>query len=176
MRPQAGAFGQQASVTLTEYSIWGAAAPGSATSEGTDVILGTKFRTDRSGEIRGIRWYRDTSTPGPASVALFQGTTNLSGTTTVSGQTASGWQRMNFATAVNISSSTIYIAAMLLNASGWNYRATTSYFTSATINGPLEAVANATSVNGVYIYSSTMTVPNQTFSSSCYFVDVIFAA
>lgn len=165
----------------TEYSIWGTSTVGTATAEGpgnASVVLGTKFRASVNGSVVGIRWQRVTNNNGVGDVALFQGTTNISGTRTVSGETASGWQRMDFASPISITSNTIYIAAAryILNLSQIIniYYSSSNYFTSAYINTPLEAVATATSVNGVYSYSSTMVAPSSTWQGSSYFIDLVF--
>lgn len=170
-----GVFNQQTAASLTEYTFWGTSAVGTAeTGDVATVVLGTKFYTDRNGVIRGIRWQRQSGTNGVTHVALFQGTTNLSGTTTVSGQTTSGWQRQDFSSPVSITSGTLYIAAALYSNGG--YYATNYFFTSALTVGPITAVATSESDNGLYVYSSTMVVPNSVFESACYYIDPVFAA
>ena len=47
-------------------------------------------------------------------------------------------------------------------------------FNAAVDNPPLHAVANASSANGLYAYSSTSTFPTSSFSASNYWVDVLF--
>lgn len=177
-RPISGVHGQQIPAGGTEYSIWGTSTIGTNLSVGEDpVIVGTKFRASSNGYIVGIRWQNVTGKSPAGDVALWQGTTNVSGTRTVTGQTSDGWQRMDFASPVAITASTIYIAAVRhTNAVNSNpYRATSNYFTSAGYtNGPLEAVATSVSPNGVYRYSATMAVPNSTYQDECYFIDVIY--
>lgn len=181
MRISGGVINQQTISTggITEYSLWGSTAAGTISKDDGKVVLGTKFRTNTSGNIVGIRWQRANGSPGVTAVALWQGTTNLSGTQTVSGQTTSGWQRMDFASPVAISASTIYTAAALYYSAAPNednYYATGSFFNSALTVGPIEAVATSVSSNGVYNYSTTMVVPTSTYQSACYYIDVVFAA
>lgn len=170
-----GVFNQQTAASLTEYTFWGTSAVGTAeTGDTADVVLGTKFYTDRNGVIRGIRWQRQSGTNGVTHVALFQGTTNLSGTTTVSGQTTSGWQRQDFSSPVSITSGTLYIAAALY--SGGRYYATEALFGATLTVGPLTGIATSDSINGLYVYSSTMVVPNSVYAGTCYYIDPVFAA
>lgn len=184
-----GAVNQQTvSGTLTEYSIWGTAAEGTleADQDGS-VVLGTKFRTNTAGVIRGIRFQAESGlnnfgTPfgGVTTVALYQGTTQLGSATGTALITPNGWHRRDFATPISVSASTIYTACALYNATAntsGGYRATGSFFASAGLtNGPLEAVANSVSSNGVFVYSTTMANPTNTYQSGCYFIDVVFAA
>lgn len=178
MRTVSGIFSQQpASAPPQEYSIWSSSAFGSVDQFdelAQGIIIGTKFRSTSAGYIVGIRWQRNSAHAGAASVALFQGSTNVSGTKTVSGQTASGWQRMDFDSPVAISATTIYTAAAHFGVARAGYYATSNLFASAVNNAPLEAVANSVSVNGVYNYGSSMAAPTSTFNSSCYFIDLFF--
>ena len=56
-----------------------------------------------------------------------------------------------------------------------HYSLTASGFSSAVTNGPLQALANGTSANGVYAYGSSSTFPTTTYQASNYWVDVLFA-
>lgn len=163
-----------------EYSIWGTATEGTAAVDGspgvTSIVVGTKFRADSAGSIVGIRWQRSSVGQPALEVALFSGTTNISGTRTITGQTASGWQRMDFASPVAIAANTIYTAATRYNITSTTdivYYSASAYFATARINGPLEAVANSVSSNGIYLYSTTMAAPTEAFNES-YFIDVVF--
>lgn len=178
-RPLAGVHNQQVPAAGgTEYSIWGSSTLGTASPDSEiSIVLGTKFRASSNGYIVGIRWQNISGWAQVGDVALFSGTTNISGTRTVTGQTASGWQRMDFASPVAITASTIYMAAARYTNANFSYRATDSYFASAGVtNGPLEAVANSVSTNGMYIYNGTMVAPNSTWQSSCYFIDVVYTS
>ena len=69
---------------------------------------------------------------------------------------------------------TTYIASYF--APSGHYSATGGGFSGATVeNGPLHAVPNSTSANGVYAYSGTSTFPGNTYGASNYWVDVMYA-
>jgi hypothetical protein len=57
-----------------------------------------------------------------------------------------------------------------------HYSTTGAAFASSALdNPPLHALANGTSANGVYAYSTTSVFPSSTFNSTNYWVDVLFA-
>lgn len=179
-RPLPGLYNQQASSSGTEYSIWGTGVLGSQVEDPVGwECLGTKFRASSNGYIVGIRWQNISATWNAADVALFQGSTNVSGTRTVSGTTSSGWQRMNFASPVAITASTVYTAVARIGSGAGSCRfyISNNYFTSAGVtNGPLEAVATSVSSNGVYNENTTMTQPTLNYLDSSYFIDVVYTA
>ena len=55
-----------------------------------------------------------------------------------------------------------------------HYSYTAAGLASAIDNPPLHAVANGTSVDGLYYYSSTSTFPTSTYNANNYWVDVLF--
>src|SRR5262249_47370290 len=80
-------------------------------------------------------------------------------------ETASGWQTATFATPVAVTANTVYVASYHLN--NGHYGFASNYFGSSGVdNGPLHALANGTSANGVYRYTSTSADPNQTYNSA----------
>ena len=135
--------------------------------------MGVKFRSSQNGFINGIRYYKGAGTTGTHTGHLWTSTGTLMGTTTFTGETASGWQQALFTTPIAITANTIYVASMF-SPSGY-YAATDPYFTTAVVNGPLTALSNGESPNGLYRYTSTNAFPNSSFNASNYWVDVVFA-
>ena len=72
-----------------------------------------------------------------------------------------------------ITPGTIYVASYF--APNGHYSVTPAGLNAAVTNGPLTAVANATSANGVYAYSASSTFPTSTYNANSYSVDVLFA-
>jgi hypothetical protein len=137
------------------------------------VELGVKFTSDVGGTITGIRFYKAAANTGTHIGELWtSGGTKLA-SATFSGETASGWQQVSFATPVSITAGTIYVASYL--APRGHYSVDSPGFSSAVNSPPLHAVANTTSVNGVYVYTTTSTFPTSNFNASNYWVDVVFA-
>jgi hypothetical protein len=141
-------------------------------ADSSSVVLGVKFTSDNGGKIRGIRFYKSAANTGSHVVSLWSSTGTLLAQATATGESASGWQEVVFASPVTIAANTTYVAGYL--APKGHYSATSQGFASATNSPPLHALANATSANGVYIYSSSSAFPNKTFNATNYWVDVLF--
>ncbi len=159
-------------------TIWpGATVPVIADS-GPDsaVELGVKFRSDSSGTVSGIRFYKGNGNTGTHTGSLWSSTGTRLATATFSGETASGWQQVNFNTPVSISANTVYVASYHTNSG--HYSCDQNFFASRGVDAPpLHALANGVSgVNGVYIYGTGGRFPNQGWNSSNYWVDVVFNA
>jgi hypothetical protein len=137
------------------------------------VELGVRFKPDVNGKITGIRFYKGTTNTGTHTGSLWSNTGTLLGTATFSSETATGWQTVTFATPVNVTANTLYVASYHTNAG--NYAVDDNYFATGVDNAPLHAPANGVSgANGIYRYGSTSGFPSSTFHSSNYWVDVVF--
>jgi hypothetical protein len=160
-------------------SIW----PPSATpalidsNDGTPIEVGVKFRADAPGAISAVRFYKASTNIGTHIGHLWTSTGTLLGTATFSGESASGWQQMNFATPIQIAANTTYIVSYY--APSGHYSADTNYFAAAGVNNPpLHALADGVDgSNGVYLYTSSQTgaFPTNTYSSTNYWIDVLYA-
>ncbi|WP_312016486.1 DUF4082 domain-containing protein [Bradyrhizobium liaoningense] len=136
------------------------------------VELGFKFRASSAGDVTGLRFYKGPSNTGTHTANLWSSTGTLLATTTFTNETASGWQQVNFPTAVTLTPGTTYVASY--HTSG-NYSVDPNLFSSAVTNGPLTAPSSASSGgNGVYAYGSNSLFPTNTYNSTSYGVDVLF--
>lgn len=150
------------------------------TTEAGNLELGVKFQVDVPGTIKSIRFYKATTADTvniPVSLWTTGGT--LVGQTTVS-VSGTGWKTATFASPLPVSPDTTYVASYHVNSAvpgqAIGYPYTTQYFASSGIdNGPLHALASGLDGgNGVYRNSVTPAVPNQTFNSTNYWIDVVF--
>jgi hypothetical protein len=157
-------------------SIWPASAsPANANvNDGSALELGVKFRSDVSGYITGIRFYKGSGNTGTHSGSLWSSSGQRLATATFSGESASGWQQVTFASPVAISANTTYIASYF-DPTGIHAE-TDGAFTSAGVDAaPLHALQDGTDGgNGVYVVSGTSAFPTQTYQSANYWVDVTF--
>jgi glutamine amidotransferase PdxT len=145
-----------------------------ANNDGQPLEIGVKFRSTQAGYITGVRFYKGAANTGTHIGHLWSSTGTKLAEVTFTGETASGWQQMLFTTPVAITANTTYVASYF--SSGGYYAITNPYFSTATTNGPLTALANGTDGgNGVYVYSSASAFPNNTYQTSNYWVDVVFA-
>ncbi|AMA61177.1 hypothetical protein BCCGELA001_10900 [Bradyrhizobium sp. CCGE-LA001] len=141
-------------------------------NDSNSVELGVKFRASSAGDVTGLRFYKGPSNTGTHTANLWSSTGTLLATTTFTNETASGWQQVNFPTAVTLTPGTTYVASY--HTSG-NYSADPNLFSSAVTNGPLTAPSSASSGgNGVYAYGSNSLFPTNTYNSTSYGVDVLF--
>ena len=140
------------------------------------IEVGVKFKTNKAGVIRGIRFYKgSTANGGTHKGTLWSQSGTLLATATFSGETSSGWQEVLFSTPVAVTPNTTYVASAFLPLG--NYSKSENYFTnSAHSNGnSLTALQfSPTEPNGVYKYNASSTFPNQFFGEPNYWVDVVF--
>ena len=160
----------------TSYTVFGSTAPGLVDSGDTSAVqLGSKFQSTTSGFVTGIRFYKAAGpTPATHIGYLWSSSGTLLAQVTFSGETASGWQQANLSTPVYIQANTTYVVSYL--APKGHYSDDVSYFaTKGATNGPLTELANGTSgTNGVYLYGTKAAIPTGSYSSSNYYVDVVF--
>jgi hypothetical protein len=158
------------------YTIWNnSTVPAIITDNDPNAVeLGVKFRSDAAGYVTGIRFYKGPQNTGAHVGNLWSRTGQLLATATFTNETASGWQQASFSTPVAITANTIYIASYHTNV-GY-YSTDVNYFAASDFdNPPLHAIANGVDGgNGVYRYGAASAFPNQTWSSSNYWVDVVF--
>jgi hypothetical protein len=163
------------SAVTPENTIFDFTAPANPDSgDGTPVEVGVKFMSSTAGSVTGIRFYKSAANTGTHIVNLWSLSGTLMATATVTNETASGWEYATFSSPVSVLANTIYVASYF--APNGHYSATSSVFTSAFSNPPLQAVADGLSANGVFAVSSTSTFPSNSFNSTNYWVDVLFAA
>jgi uncharacterized protein YjdB len=158
-------------------TIWPATAVPTRADAGADnpVELGVKFQSDVTGTITGIRFYKAAANTGTHVGNLWSSTGTLLATATFTGETTSGWQQVVFSTPVAITANTVYVASYHVN--GGHFSADVNYFASTGVNNaPLHALANGTSVNGVFAYNAGSVFPASSWSASNYWVDVLFQA
>ena len=136
------------------------------------VELGVSFKSDVSGYITGIRFYKGVNNTGTHLGHLWSSTGTLLATAIFTGETASGWQQVNFSSPVAITANTVYVASYYTTG---HWSIDTNYFaTSGVDNAPLHAVANGNGAgNGVYIYGNGTVFPTSTYLSSNFWVDVV---
>jgi hypothetical protein len=157
-------------------NIWSSASVPASPSDGDSaaVNVGVKFKADVKGLVSGVRFYKGAGNTGTHVGALWSVSGTLLGSVTFTGETTSGWQQMNFASPVQITANTVYVASYF--APVGHYAGDNGSFASAGVdNPPLHALQNGVSGgNGVYLYKSSRGYPNATWSSSNYWVDVVF--
>ena len=155
-------------------TIFNFAAPTLVDSGDTSPVDSASSSPPRSGSVTGIRFYKAEKNTGTHIGSLWSSTGALLASATFTGESASGWQLVTFSSPVAIIAGTTYVAGYL--APSGHYSATVEMFSKVGVeNPPLMALANSTSPNGVYTYSSTSVFPSSSYEATNYGVDVLFA-
>jgi len=164
-------------VDFPTYNFWNAPPTPAVTNnqdpEGS-IEVGVKFKSSVAGFVKGIRYYVGSSGVGQSHTGkLWNAGTGTLVASAIFTPGAGGWQQVLFSTPVAITANTTYLASCF-SFSGY-YNETDNVFTSNIANGPLTILADGTGglPNGLYRYGAGM--PNNGFSATNYFVDVIFA-
>ena len=158
-------------------TIWPSAASPMVADAGSypPVELGIKFEAESDGYITGIRFYRSAANTGATVGSLWSssGTLLASATFPVTGEGSSGWQQVNFSSPVPVSANTVYVASY--HTMG-HFALDNNFFSKAAVDSaPLHALGGAGQTDGVYAFSSTSTLPTQTYNAQNYWVDVVFS-
>lgn len=157
----------------SDVSIWpDSKTPSTSFVPDKPVEVGVKFRSDIAGAITGIRFYKGSGNTGAHTGSLWTSTGKLLATGAFTSETATGWQRMTFATPVPITAQTTYIASYHTDA---GYAIDQSYFIGHSAdNAPLHGLQYGTEGgNGVYLYGPGGQCPAASAGNN-YWVDVTF--
>lgn len=155
-----------------QQTIWPSTTVPAAIDNGNSgpLELGVSFKSDVSGTITGIRFYKSSANTGTHVGRLWSPTGALLASVTFTGETASGWQQANFSTPVAITANAVYVASYGLTighfSANWNYFATSGFN-----NAPLHALQTPDGV-----YGTLGAYPVYTHQAANYWVDVVFKA
>ena len=160
---------------VTGVSIWPTNPTPAAVDAGADspVELGVKFRSDVTGTITAIRFYKAATNTGPHQVSLWSSSGTRLGTATVNLGAAAGWQEVALPTPVAVQANTTYVASYFCP--NGHYSGTLNYFVTAVDTPPLHALQSAAG-NGVFGYGATSVFPTGNYSAANYWIDVRFSA
>ncbi len=169
-------FSQNATHTAQSTNIFAAGTvPPTYYSDPNAVELAVKFRSDLSGHITGIRFYKNPADTHVHTGSLWSDSGQLLATGTFANETPSGWQQLNFSTPVAIVANATYTASY--HTSGGFYSSNYFFANHGVTNGTLHALeAGVDGPDGVYYYGPGGVFPTQTWESSNYWVDVVFSS
>ncbi len=163
-----------AAVTATTYSLFNNTGTPAVidSGDGVAVEVGVKIRADVNGYLTGVRFYKAAGNNGAHTAHLWSSSGQLLATATFTGESGSGWQQVDFATPVAITAGATYTVSYHTTSGHYSY--TRNFFGSGVDSGPLHALANGTSSNGVFAYGAGG-FPTQSFQSTNYWVDAVFS-
>jgi hypothetical protein len=136
--------------------------------------LGVKFRTDVSGTVTGVRFYKQTWMGGFTHVGhLWTSTGVLLASARFTNETGYGWQQVSFSSPVQLSPNTVYIVSF--SSGGGYFGISTGFFSGSGVDsGPLHALANGVSGgDGVYHYGNG-SFPSVGGNGMNFWADVVF--
>src|SRR5262249_37672371 len=124
--------------------------PAAIYKENSPLEVGVKFTSAVDGQITALKFYRSAGDTGPDVLDLWSASGANLASVTFTNTTASGWQTVALATPIDIAANTTYVASYHTTGA---YAATTNFFTSSLISGPLTAPSSdSVGGNGVYAY------------------------
>src|SRR5215217_7958324 len=151
-------------------TIWpGTATPASPSDPDTAAVeVGVKLRSDVDGYVTGIRFYKGSGNTGTHIGSLWSGTGTRLANATFSGETATGWQQVTFATPVQVTANTTYVASY--HAPNGGYARDPDFFAANGVDsGSLHALVSPVSGgNGVYKYGPAGSFPDQSYAATNY--------
>jgi hypothetical protein len=136
------------------------------------IDLGVGFTSSVAGQVTGIRFYKAATNTGTHIGSLWSSTGQLLASATFTNESATGWQTVLFSQPVTITPGTSYVASYY--APNGHYSFTSAAFSTAVTHGPLQALADGATPNGLYGYVSANAFPNSGFNATNYWVDVLF--
>ena len=139
------------------------------------IEVGVKFRSDTSGYITGIRFYKSAANTGVHLGNLWSSTGTLLATATFRNESSSGWQQAFFDSPVLVAANTTYVASYFAPAG--RYSGDAGSFTNAGVDAPpLHALANGVDgPNGLYLYGSNSAFPTNSGNGTNYWIDAIYS-
>lgn len=156
----------------TDVTFFGSGAPAATNaSDGASVELGMKFQSSVEGRVTAIRFYKTPGDTGAHTGTVWSSTGQELATVTFQNESADGWQRAQLSVPVAIETGKTYTVSYL--SPQGKYAFAGSFFTNPVTSGPLTALATG---NGTFRYGSGGVMPESSWASSNYFVDVEFSA
>ncbi|MBX3390585.1 MAG: DUF4082 domain-containing protein [Phycisphaeraceae bacterium] len=141
-------------------------------NDGMPIEVGTKFKSEVSGNVVGARFYVGASNNGTCKASLWTSTGTLLGFATFPPFAGPGWNQVNFSGPIPISANIVYVISVY-SPGGW-YESTNNVFDNPVLVPPLRGLASGESGdNGVYRHGAGGGFPTGSFQNSCYFADVI---
>jgi LPXTG-motif cell wall-anchored protein len=133
--------------------------------------LGLKFKSDVSGTVTAIRFYKGSKNTGTHTGSLWTADGHVLATATFSGETESGWQTLTFASPVAIDADTTYVASYHTEV-GFYAVNRNAFATAGLDSGPLHVAPNGAAYHDVD-GSFGAGFPNVA-SDHNYWVDIVF--
>jgi hypothetical protein len=155
-------------------TIWppGAVPANPAVSDGQPIEIGVKFRSDVSGFVTAIRFYKGVQNTGTHVGHLWSASGTLLAEAMFTGETASGWQEVTLTPAVAVVANTTYVASYHSDSGFFAFDS--GFFAASGVDTPpLHALGSGVDgPNGVFAYGPSG-FPSSGGANN-YWIDVVF--
>ncbi len=154
-------------------SIFGAEVPKTpATDDGSPTELGLRFSPTVAGFISGARFYKGVGNGGTHQASLWSSTGQLLARGSFVNETATGWQTVQFASAVPVAAGQTYVVSYSAPQGRYAVRGN-AFYERPVLAGPLR-VAGGFGAEAAGVYANLGQFPSSSFGSSNYYVDALF--
>lgn len=153
-------------------SIWGDFTPENTTHvDGAAVELGVSFQTRTPIVVTGLRFFKAGGEGGPYTGHLWTESGIQLAEVTFTNVGERGWQQASLTTPVALTPNLTYIASY--HTPSGSYAATNGYFPPAGFDsGPIQTASGS---NGRFRYGPSGSFPDDSFRSTNYWVDIVYA-
>jgi hypothetical protein len=140
--------------------------------DGSAVELGLRFSPTETGYVSGVRFYKSAANTGSHVGSLWTAAGQRLASVTFSGETATGWQKADFAAPVPVTAGTTYVVSY--TAPQGHYAAEKYAFSYGNlVRTPLQ-VAGGFGAAPAGVYGGAGSFPVESFGNSNYFVDAMW--
>jgi uncharacterized protein DUF4082 len=142
-------------------------------TDSTGIEVAMKFRSTEAATIVGIRYFKTSGNIGNHVAQFYSADDSvLLATAAFTNETDSGWQSVNFPTAVTIKPNVTYIAAYY-SSLGF-YTSTDGMLQSSITNAPFRILSDGEDgPNGVFKYTNRPAFPDTAWIQTYYWIDLI---
>jgi hypothetical protein len=154
-------------------SIFGAEVPPVPAADDSGAVeLGLRFNPTSNGYVSGVRFYKGTGNGGTHQGSLWSSSGELLARGTFVNETATGWQSLEFTSAVAVSAGQTYVVSY--TAPQGRYALQPDAFWAAPRTAPPFTVAGGFGATPAGVFGSPGHFPVGSHQSSNYYVDVLF--
>ncbi|MEI5672954.1 MULTISPECIES: DUF4082 domain-containing protein [unclassified Nocardioides] len=171
-----GAVTSRSVIVTCPCTVYGAAVPTAPALPTTDdpgaVELGLRFTATEAGFVSGVRFYKGGGNGGTHVGSLWSAAGERLATATFTGETATGWQRVDFATPVAVSAGEQLVASY--TAPQGRYASQTDAFSSATWERAPFRIRGGFGAPPAGVYGGPGAFPTSSHRNTGYFVEPVF--
>jgi hypothetical protein len=154
-------------------SVFGAEVPAvTAANDSGSLELGLRFTARADGFVSGARFYKDASNTGTHAASLWSTSGQRLATATFADESASGWQKVSFSSAVPVTQGTSYVVSY--TAPRGRYAVLSDAFSSQGLDAAPLSVAGGFGATPAGVYAEAGRFPETTHRNSSYYVDPVF--